>query len=349
MYTNATVDEVFITGQELEPNVDIKSDHPDIMERIKDLIFIVTISVEGDLITDVHEGENLDEYTMAAIDEMAEDHVLDDGYFYDYTGDMFIPVNDSLTENSDFKQQSLDATENDLIVIRGADFPEAFEGFSVDKWVVGPQTNDGRIEYEHRISGYNEDGEYVVYLNMPFNSVHGTLLVHEIKHAYDDWNRMSKGYKPLRDGWEIKNIYTEDFEKLVLGGRTKYPLLMNIVTMYYLGSKLETHAYLENVYDLSHIVDYKDVAKKLMNFKVKNFTNKKGEPAKGLQDQWSNLLIDHNIPLFRKYPNVMDFLKYTEKYFNHRGNKIFKKIGKMMYIHDKKYPDFSYYKKKYKK
>ena len=82
------------------------------------------------------------------------------------------------------------------------------------------------------------------------------------------------------------------------------------------------------------VVDnYRDVAKKLMKFKASNFLNKKGQPAKGLQEDWENMLIEYNIPLFRKFPNVVDFLKYTEKYFNKRGRDIMKRIDKMRYVH----------------
>lgn len=78
----------------------------------------------------------------------------------------------------------------DKIEINGKDFPEAYKDFKVDKWVI---TSSGRIEYDHWKSGYDKDGNYVVYLNMPMSSIGGSALVHEIKHAYDDWNRMSKG------------------------------------------------------------------------------------------------------------------------------------------------------------
>ncbi len=226
------------------------------------------------------------------------------------------------------------------IIIEGTQYPEAYENFKVDKWVI---TNSGRIEYDHWKSGYDEDRNYVVYLNMPMGSIGGSMLVHEIKHAYDDWNRISKGYPAIRDSWEIKNIYTKDFEKLVLGGSFKlHNMLHPIIRYYYLGSKLESPAYLENEYDNASFTNYRDVAKKLMNFKASNFINKKGEPAKGLQESWTNLLIDYNIPFFRKYPNVLDFIRVTEKYFNKRGRDILRRIDKMRYVHNKPAKRYSY-------
>ena len=228
----------------------------------------------------------------------------------------------------------------DKIEINGKDFPDAYEDFKVDKWVI---TNSGRIEYDHWKSGYDKDGNYVVYLNMPMSSVGGSALVHEIKHAYDDWNRMSKGAPPIRAGWEIKNIYTPDFEKLVLGGGYKLsPMLNPIIRYYYLGSKLETPAYLENEYDNASMMgSYRETAKKMMNFKASNFLNKKGQPAKGLQESWTKLITEYNIPFFRKFKNVVDFLKYTEKHFNKRGRNIMRRIDKMRYVHNRPEPKYT--------
>ena len=231
----------------------------------------------------------------------------------------------------------------DKIEINGKDFPEEYKDFSVDKWVIN---SSNRIEYDHRKSGYNNKGEYVVQLNMPMSSIGGSALVHEIKHAFDDWNRISKGAPPLRDGWEIKNIYTPDFEKLVLGGSYKLsPMLHPIIRYYYLGSKLESPAYLENEYDNSSLGgDYRGTAKKIMNFKASNFLNKKGLPAKGLQESWTKLITEYDIPFFRKFKNVVDFLNYTEKYFNKRGRDIIKRIDKMRYVHNIKKPTYQQYK-----
>jgi hypothetical protein len=221
----------------------------------------------------------------------------------------------------------------DKIEINGKDFPDAYEDFKVDKWVITPSN---RIEYDHWKSGYDESGDYVVYLNMMLSSVGGSSLIHEVKHAYDDWNRMSRGAQPIRAGWEIKNIYTPDFERLVLGASAKLsPMLSPIIRYYYLGSKLETPAYLENEYDSSQFGSYRDTAKKMMNFKASNFLDKDGNPARGLQDSWTYLINNYDIPFFRKFKQVVDFLNYTEKHFNKRGRDILRRIDKMSYVHNR--------------
>jgi hypothetical protein len=223
------------------------------------------------------------------------------------------------------------------LIIEGRDFPEAYEKFSVDKWVF----NDAnRIEYDHNQSGYDDNGEYVVIFNVPIRGLDIRMFVHETKHAYDDWNRLRNGGKPIKDSWEIKNIYTKDFEKLILGASSQYPQLMGIIRSYYLASKLETPAYLENEFDSPKIGSYKMVSKKLMDFNISSYYNKKGDLARGLEDEFTDMLIKYDIPLFRKFRSVDDFLVYTEKYFHKRGRHIMKKIDKMLYIHgnNERYP-----------
>ena len=222
------------------------------------------------------------------------------------------------------------------ISVFGENWPEEYKEFSVDMWVL---KNSSRIEYDHYKSGYSDSGEYIVYLNVPLSSMSESTFIHEIKHAYDDWNRMRHGGKPIRDTWEIKNIYTKDFEKLILGGSTMYPQLGSIIRNFYLGSKLEAPAYLENEYDNS-MVDYEDVGRKMMNFKATNYLDKRGNPTKGLEAEFERVK-KQDIPLFKKFKSVVDFIYWVEKYFNKRGRDIFKRVAKMRYVHNRPKPKYT--------
>lgn len=349
-----------VYGYELYINSDVLEEYPDIKKVIQDKLFEVELDGQGEFTVDTVESSFPDDYLYGIL-EIIQDHmVMGEAFYTDNYDEVFAAIGDddglSLHNYYDYMNEDnrwssyggyggyggysyTPQPKIDKIEINGKDFPDAYEDFKVDKWVI---TNSGRIEYDHWKSGYNEAGEYVVYLNMPMSSIGGSALVHEIKHAYDDWNRMSKGAPPIRAGWEIKNIYTPDFEKLVLGGSFKLsPMLHPIIRYYYLGSKLETPAYLENEYDNASMMgSYRDTAKKMMNFKASNFLNKKGQPAKGLQESWTELITNYNIPFFRKFKNVVDFLKYTEKHFNKRGRDIMKRIDKMRYVHDRPAPKY---------
>tara|TARA_R110002153_G_scaffold262139_2_gene422867 strand:- start:546 stop:2135 length:1590 start_codon:yes stop_codon:yes gene_type:complete len=355
-------DIAYIYGSELYINGDVLEEYPNIKEKIQDKLFKIELDGKGQLSVDTVES-NFPNTFLYGILEIVQDHLLMGKDFHDDTynevkaviggdnlGNDMSDYYDYMNEDNRWSNYGgygggyggysyTPQPKIDKIEINGKDFPEEYKDFKVDKWVI---TSSGRIEYDHWKSGYDKNGDYVVYLNMPMSSIGGSALVHEIKHAYDDWNRMSKGAPPIRDGWEIKNIYTPDFEKLVLGGGYKLsPMLNPIIRYYYLGSKLESPAYLENEYDNSGLGgDYRGTAKKMMNFKASSFLNKNGEPAKGLQESWTKLITEYDIPFFRKFKNVVDFLNYTEKHFNKRGRNIMKRIDKMRYVHDKPEPKY---------
>ena len=344
-----------VYGYELYINSDILEEYPDIKKVIGDKLFEVELDGKGEFTVDTVGTSFPDNYLFGILEIIQDRMVMGESFYTDNYDEVFAAIGDVddwggyydyMNEENRWSSYGgyggysyTPQPKIDKIEINGKDFPDAYEDFKVDKWVI---TSSGRIEYDHWKSGYDKDGNYVVYLNMPMSSIGGSALVHEIKHAYDDWNRMSKGAPPIRAGWEIKNIYTPDFEKLVLGGGYKLsPMLNPIIRYYYLGSKLETPAYLENEYDNASMMgSYRDTAKKMMNFKASNFLDKRGNPAKGLQESWTKLITDYDIPFFRKFKNVVDFLKYTEKHFNKRGRDILRRIDKMRYVHNRPQPKY---------
>ena len=344
-----------VYGYDLYINSDVLEEYPDIKKQIKDKVFEVELDGNGEFTVDTVGTPFPDKYLFGILEIIEDRMVMGESFYNTDYNEVFAVIGDIddvggyydyMNEENRWSNYGAyggylytPQPRIDKIEINGKDFPDAYEDFKVDKWVI---TSSSRIEYDHWKSGYDKDGNYVVYLNMPMSSIGGSALVHEIKHAYDDWNRMSKGAPPIRSGWEIKNIYTPDFEKLVLGGSFKLsPMLHPIIRYYYLGSKLETPAYLENEYDNASMMgSYRDTAKKMMNFKASNFLDKRGNPAKGLQESWTKLITDYDIPFFRKFKNVVDFLNYTEKHFNKRGRDILRRIDKMRYVHDRPQPKY---------
>ena len=220
------------------------------------------------------------------------------------------------------------------IIINGKDFPDQYAKFSVDKWVV----SDGQpTEYDHRNSGYQPNGEYVVFINCNLSEVSLFVLIHEIKHAYQDWNRMSKGKPPIRQSKELQQLYTADFEKYILSHQGGYHLktLESIISAYYMSSNAEIAAYLESAYDdiqlkspsTQLVTKFYDLGIIMTRFKASNV--EPTTPAKTLQKKWVNIITNYDIPLFRKFKNVFDFLKYTEKLFNKKGKYIMTKVDKL--------------------
>lgn len=323
----------YIFGYELDTLEDYDNDFPNIYDDVYHTLFRVSINTDGSITVIPAKGYYIRNYELLTpITESIIEYMSDEGELYGENGveSLYaIPLsdmNETFINNVKYKTTS---PNNSVLELNGIDYPEAYENFPVDKWVI---TDSNRIEYDHWKSGYDDNGQYVVYLNIPLTYIDYSVLNHEIKHSYDDWNRMSKGAPPIRSGWEVKNIYTPDFEKLVLGGG-KLNRLNTIIKNLYLSSKLETPAYLENVYD-SPYHSYRDTAKSLINFKASDYLKKDGTADKTVLDDWE-MLLSYDIPFFKKFRNVEDFLHKIQKHFNQRGNKILRKIDKMLYVHGK--------------
>ena len=217
------------------------------------------------------------------------------------------------------------------IIINGKDYPNLYDRFSVDKWVI---TDKSLTEYDHVNSGY-KDGEYTVLINCQMSNISMYVLIHEIKHAYQDWQRMSKNRPPIRDSKEIQQLYTKDFEKYILSHRGSYTLntLDSIISAYYMSSDAEITAYLEGAYDEIHnnqtqpAGNIYEFGKSMVKFKASD-VEPKVKPT-DLQKKWKDIIDNYDIPLFRKFKNVFDFLKYTEKLFNKKGGYIVNKVDKL--------------------
>jgi len=225
------------------------------------------------------------------------------------------------------------------VIIHGKDYPEAYAKFSVDKWVITDNNNSKTpTEYDHVNSGYKDNGEYTVYINCSLDNISSFVLTHEIKHAYQDWQRISKGKPSINQSKEIRQLYTKDFEKFVIGharAGNNLNTLDSVIIAYYMSSNAEIAAYLEGVYDeitggptiQQFAGKLREVASNMENFKaVKVEPN---TPPVTLQKKWKNITSEYDIPLFRKFKNVFDFLKYTERTFNKKGRQMIKKIDKL--------------------
>jgi hypothetical protein len=221
--------------------------------------------------------------------------------------------------------------ENRLIV-DGYDYPEEFKNFSFDYLVI--DYNDWTNGYLDESSGYDKDGNYVVHImvlnkfrNHPYMQ---TILNHELKHAYQDWQRISKGYKGVSDSKESKEIYTADFIKVVKDKINVGRFFKDILIKYYLLTDLEFDAFMENVYDKDKINDYKSMVKNVSNFDA--LKSIQYQDPDELESNWVKLQ-SLNLPFIKKYKTYIDFLKYSDDYFKTKSEKILKKINKLEYVH----------------
>lgn len=203
-------------------------------------------------------------------------------------------------------------------VLVGEKYPSLHKKFGVDKLHL--ELSDENC-YNHVKSGYNSTtGEYTVYITLNKSNLTIDGLLHELKHAYVDWCIYNGGGKPIKNTREARQLYTEDFEKLMSKDREKLPKLAEVVELYYFASKLEIPAFLENHYFDPNAAKYDEVAREMVNFEVENYLD--------CEDEFL-LLKEYDIPKFSHHKSLKSFLDYSQKHLIKRGKYILKKIDKI--------------------
>lgn len=218
------------------------------------------------------------------------------------------------------------------LIVDGQDYPEQYEKFSVDYFVI--DFNDWTNGYLDKTSGYDNDGNYVVHL-MVLNQFRNrdymrTILNHELKHAYQDWQRQRKGYPSITNTKESQEIYTDDFVRAVKDRVNVGHFFKEILKGYYLLSDLELNAFMENVYDRDTLNDYKKMVSRLKDFDAVKATYY--EDPNDLGENWLTL-VSLDIPFLKKYKDYTSFLNASTKYFNRRADEVLRKINRLEYVH----------------
>jgi hypothetical protein len=218
------------------------------------------------------------------------------------------------------------------IIIDGYDHPDAFKGFPIDYIVI--DFHDQMTGYITEYSGYDKDGNYVVVIYIQRDLVSGrsdyslkTALNHELKHAWEDYNRVSKGLPNLDNTKESKEFYNKDFISLLSNYQVS-GTIKEVLKYYYFLSKLEEGAYLENIYD-----NYR-----LHEQIVREIASKDFESLKDRFDvsvNWNLIVTNYDIPFLKKFKTPIDFIDYSGKELRSRALKMLKKINKMKYVHGK--------------
>ncbi len=222
--------------------------------------------------------------------------------------------------------------EKERLIIDGYDYPEAFKSFPIDYVVI--DFYDKLTGYGQEHSGYDKDGNYVVLLYIQPKVVGGgggfnlrTVLNHEMKHAWDDYNRISKGLPSIDNTKENRELYNKDFILMLSDKNIRGPI-KELLKYYYYLSELEKTAYLENVYDGN--LNYEKI--------IRDISSKDFEPFKerfDLDINWHLMNTAYDIPFLKKFKSPIEFIDYSSEELRSKAVNVIKKINKMKYIHNK--------------
>jgi hypothetical protein len=222
--------------------------------------------------------------------------------------------------------------EKTRLIIDGYDYPEAFNGFPIDYVVV--DFYDRLTGYGQEHSGYDKDGNYVVLLYVQPKLVSGqggyslqSALNHEMKHAWEDYNRLSKGLPSIEQTKESQELYNRDYILMLSDQNVRGPI-KEILKYYYYLSNLEKSAYLENVYDQNPT--YEKIVREIAGMDFGRFKDRFD-----LDVNWHLMNTAYDIPFLKKFKSPREFIDYSAEELRSRALKMIKKINKMKYVHGK--------------
>lgn len=222
--------------------------------------------------------------------------------------------------------------EKTRLIIDGYDHSEAFDGFPIDYVVV--DFYDRLTGYGQEHSGYDKDGNYVVLLYVQPKLVSGqggyslqSALNHEMKHAWEDYNRLSKGLPSIEQTKESQELYNRDYILMLSDQNVRGPI-KEILKYYYYLSNLEKSAYLENVYDQNPA--YERVVRDIASKDFESFKDRFD-----LDVNWHLMNTAYDIPFLKKFKSPREFIDYSAEELRSRALKMIKKMNKMKYIHGK--------------
>lgn len=213
---------------------------------------------------------------------------------------------------------------NKKIRIIGEKYPELYEKFPVDYFYINFGSL-GVIEYDENKSGYDPNGKYCVYLIMGNQGIDSDMLDHELRHAYEDYMRLSKGKPSSKDDKEVKRYFSKDGYDLLTGKLGKFGIFNEIFYYLYLTTKIEENAYSENVYNNGIISSKLKIQLKMfLKLNINDFLEHR------YQNSW-NKLKQYDIPILNSFNDGDEFLKWSDKHIKYKITQILKKFNKIEY------------------
>jgi len=213
-------------------------------------------------------------------------------------------------------------------VINGESYPNEYKLFPLDfiHFTVNPQYGGGGV-YDENKSGYDENGKYRTYFTFGSN-ISDSGINHELKHAYEDFMRRSKGHPGLNKTKEAINLFSGDFERFMTSLRDQQyfrPIGTFIYGLYFT-SKLEKSAYSDTVFDddSNHEGIIGTIEKTMKNCVPRKESDK-------IEKLWVEFKERFHIPVTDKFNKFEDFQNWASNEIQYKGSRVLKKLRKVKY------------------
>lgn len=216
-------------------------------------------------------------------------------------------------------------------IIKGKDYPKQYNVFPIDyiHFNVDERYGNG-AGYDEKKSGYQGNEYHVHFVFGPYAS--DSSVNHELRHSFEDFKRISKGRPAIQHGKEAINLFSGDFENLMMSQRSKeylHPISTLVEGLYYT-SKLERSAFAETVFDnpaTTEIIKYISLLIQTANASLILHKN----APEHLEKKWKEFRENFHIPITDKFNNYEDFIRWACDEINYKGNITLKKLRKVKY------------------
>jgi hypothetical protein len=216
-------------------------------------------------------------------------------------------------------------------IITGKDYPKEYNAFPIDyiHFNVDERYGNG-AGYDEKKSGYQGNEYHAYFLFGPY--ANDSSINHELRHAFEDFKKISKGHPAMQYGKEAINLFSGDFERLMISHSSREYLrpVSTLIEGLYYTSKIERSGFAETVFDnaarteiistIKQLVQYANISKIYYEY-----------PPEKIEKKWKEFKEIFHIPVTDKFKNYGDFIKWACDEINYKGNITLKKLRKVKY------------------
>jgi hypothetical protein len=214
-----------------------------------------------------------------------------------------------------------------IFVINGKEYPKEYKIFPIDILTIkiNPDWDIGG-HYDEQTNGYDNNRNYRVDFTFGTEANDGTIN-HELRHAYEDYMKISKGRPGAKESKEVTTVFGKEFEKFMTSAKNikEYfgPFYILILGLYYT-SKIERSGFAETIYDVPTIRLIDDIEWYVKYSNAERIRTK--HKPEILLKKWNDLKENYKIPFLTKFKDYDSFISWACDEIQYKGRKTLKKL-----------------------